>query len=509
MNKKALLLICDGWGIGNQGKSDVIFNTPTPYWDSLLADYPCSQLQASGENVGLPDGQMGNSEVGHLNLGAGRVVYQDLVKINIAIRENTIMDNPQVKAAYSYAKEQGKQIHFLGLVSNGGVHSSFEHLKKLFDIANEYGISDNAFVHCFMDGRDTDPKSGKGFIAQLEEHFKVSGGHIASLVGRYYAMDRDKRWERIKIAYDVLVNGVGTPAEDMVQAMADSYEAGVTDEFVKPVVHTANGKPLATIKEGDVVIFFNYRNDRAKELTTVLTQQDMPEAGMQTIPNLQYYTMTPYDANFKGLHVFFNKDNVQNTIGEYISACGRKQLHVADTEKYAHVTFFFNGGEEKPFEGEDRIMVNSPKVATYDLKPEMSAYEIKDNLVEAMGKQQYDFIVCNYANGDMVGHTGVYEAIQKAVVAIDECLKGTIEAAKANGYEVLVIADHGNADMAVNEDGSPNTAHTLNPVPFLYVTANKNAKVINGRLADVAPSILHIMGLEQPKEMTGVCLIED
>ncbi|MCD8176784.1 MAG: 2,3-bisphosphoglycerate-independent phosphoglycerate mutase [Tannerellaceae bacterium] len=507
MSKKALLLICDGWGIGSKGKNDVIYNTPTPYWDYLLANYPNSQLQASGENVGLPDGQMGNSEVGHLNIGAGRVVYQDLVKINIACHDNSIMDNPEIKSAYSYAKENNKQIHFLGLVSDGGVHSSLEHLMKLTDISKEYGIT-KSYVHCFMDGRDTDPKSGKGFIEQLENHLNGNGGKIASIIGRYYAMDRDKRWERVKEAYDLLVNGTGKASENMVQAMEESYAEGVTDEFIKPIVHVENGKPVAVIEEGDVVIFFNYRNDRAKELTVVLTQQDMPEAGMKTIPNLQFYCMTPYDASFKNVHILFDKDNVTNTLGEYLAESGKQQLHIAETEKYAHVTFFFNGGRETPFDGEERILVPSPKVATYDLKPEMSAYEVCEKLVAAINENKYDFIVCNYANDDMVGHTGVYEAIEKAVVAVDACLRDTVEAAKANGYETIIIADHGNADNALNEDGSPNTAHSLNPVPFVYVTENKDAKVENGILADVAPSILTILDMEQPKEMTGKSLIK-
>jgi 2,3-bisphosphoglycerate-independent phosphoglycerate mutase len=502
MSKKALLIICDGWGIGDKQKDDVIYQTPTPYWDYLLQTYPHSQLQASGENVGLPDGQMGNSEVGHLNIGAGRVVYQDLVKINIDCRNDSIADNPGIQRAYSYAKDNNKQMHFLGLVSDGGVHSSLEHLFKLTELARRYGLT-KAYVHCFMDGRDTDPKSGKGFIEQVEAHLKTTGGKIASIVGRYYAMDRDKRWERVKVAYDLLTAGKGKPSESMVEAMEESYAEGVTDEFIKPVVHTENGRPVAVIEEGDVVIFFNFRNDRAKELTIVLSQQDMPEAGMRTIPGLQYFTMTPYDANFKGLHILFDKDNVSNTLGEYLSSLGRKQLHIAETEKYAHVTFFFNGGREAPFEGEDRILVPSPKVATYDLKPEMSAYEVKDKLVEAIQRGIYDFIVVNYANGDMVGHTGVYEAIEKAVIAVDACLRETVEAAKAKDYEVIIIADHGNADHALNEDGSPNTAHSLNPVPFVYVTSNPVAQVENGILADVAPSILSIMGIAQPKEMSG------
>ena len=479
MSKKALLMILDGWGIGDQGKDDVIFNTPTPYWDYLVKTYPHSQLQASGENVGLPDGQMGNSEVGHLNIGAGRVVYQDLVKINLACRDNSIMKNPEIVSAFTYAKENGKNIHFMGLTSDGGVHSSLDHLFKLCDISKEYGI-ENTYVHCFMDGRDTDPKSGKGFIEQLEAHCAKSAGKIASIIGRYYAMDRDKRWERVKEAYDLLVNGVGKKASDMVQAMQESYDEGITDEFIKPI---ANANVDGTIKEGDVVIFFNYRNDRAKELTVVLTQQDMPEAGMHTIPGLQYYCMTPYDASFKGVHILFDKENVMNTLGEYLAAKGLKQLHIAETEKYAHVTFFFNGGRETP-------------------------YEVKDKLVAAINENKYDFIVVNYANGDMVGHTGIYEAIEKAVVAVDACVKETVEAAKAQGYEAIIIADHGNADHALNEDGTPNTAHSLNPVPCVYVTENKNAKVENGRLADVAPTILKIMGLEVPAEMNGKVLIK-
>ena len=504
MSKKALLMILDGWGLGDQKKDDVIFNTPTPYWDYLMNTYPHSQLQASGENVGLPDGQMGNSEVGHLNIGAGRVVYQDLVKINRACADNSILKNPEIVAAFSYAKENGKNVHFMGLTSNGGVHSSLVHLFKLCDIAKEYNI-DNTFIHCFMDGRDTDPKSGKGFIEELSAHCEKSAGKIASIIGRYYAMDRDKRWERVKEAYDLLVKGEGKKAADMVQAMQESYDEGVTDEFIKPIV---NANFDGTIKEGDVVIFFNYRNDRAKELTVVLTQQDMPEVGMRTIPGLQYYCMTPYDASFKGVHILFDKENVSNTLGEYLAAKGLNQLHIAETEKYAHVTFFFNGGRETPYDNEARILVPSPKVATYDLKPEMSAYEVKDKLVAAINENKYDFIVVNFANGDMVGHTGIYEAIEKAVVAVDACVKDVIEAAKAQDYEAIIIADHGNADHALNEDGTPNTAHSLNPVPCVYVTENKAAKVEDGRLADVAPTILKIMGLEAPAEMNGNVLIK-
>ena len=506
MKKKAILIICDGWGIGDKSKSDVIYCMQTPYWNYLLQNYPHSQLDASGESAGLPDGQMGNSEVGHLNIGAGRVVYQDLVKINKACRDNSILDNPEIIRAFEYAKKNDKQIHFLGLISDGGVHSSMDHLFKLTEIANRYGIS-KSYVHCFMDGRDTDPKSGLGFIEQLSAHLETTGGKIASIVGRYYAMDRDKRWERIKVAYELLVNGIGKPSEDMVEAMSESYNESVTDEFIKPIVHIENGKPVAVIEEGDVVVFFNFRNDRAKELTIVLTQHNMPEVGMHTIPNLHYFTMTPYDATFEGLHILFDKDNVDNTLGEYLESLSLRQLHIAETEKYAHVTFFFNGGREAPFTGEDRILVPSPKVATYDLKPEMSAFDVKAKLVEAINTKQYDFIVCNFANGDMVGHTGIYEAIEKAVTTVDTCLKDTVEAAKSNDYEVIIIADHGNADNALNEDGSPNTAHSLNPVPFVYVTSNAVASVSDGILADVAPSLLHIMGLKQPKDMTGKNLI--
>ena len=505
MAKKALLMILDGWGIGKHGKGDVIYNTPTPYLDYLTAVSAHSQLQASGEDVGLPDGQMGNSEVGHLNIGAGRIVYQDLVKINRACKDGSIMQNPGIVSAYSYAKEQGKKLHLMGLTSNGGVHSSLDHLYKLIEIAKEYGLKET-YVHCFMDGRDTDPKSGVGFISQLQEHCGDCGAHIASIVGRFYAMDRDKRWGRVKEAYDLLTEGKGKQAADMVKAMEESYAEGVTDEFVKPI---NNSTVDGTIQEGDVVIFFNFRNDRAKELTQVLTQQDMPDEGMHTIPGLQYYCMTPYDASFTGVSVLFPKENVEDTLGEYLSKQGKRQLHTAETEKYAHVTFFFNGGREAPFEGEDRILVPSPKVATYDLKPEMSAYEVKDKLVGAINTQEYDFIVVNFANGDMVGHTGVYNAIAKAVWAVDNCVREVIEAAKANGYEAIIIADHGNADNAINADGTPNTAHSLNPVPFIYVTDNNSATVKDGRLADVAPSILHIMGLEQPADMTGENLISD
>ncbi len=505
MAHKALLIILDGWGLGNHSHSDAIFNTPTPYWDYLLKTYPHSQLQASGEYVGLPDGQMGNSEVGHLNIGAGRIVYQDLVKINKSIESGEIYNNPEVKSAFEYCASTGRAMHFMGLTSNGGVHSSLVHLFALCDIAKKYGLQ-KVYLHCFMDGRDTDPRSGIGFIREVQEHCEKSAGVIASIVGRYYAMDRDRRWDRVKEAYDLLVEGKGEQATDMVAAMQQSYDNDVTDEFVKPI---NNATVDGTIKPDDCVIFFNYRNDRAKELTTVLTQHDMPEEGMHTVPGLQYYCMTPYDASFTGVHILFNKEDVKNTLGEYLSNLGKKQLHIAETEKYAHVTFFFNGGREAPYKDEDRILVPSPKVATYDLKPEMSAFEVKDKLVDAIDTEKYDWIVVNYANGDMVGHTGIYPAIQKAVETLDTCLHDTVEAAKKHGYEVIIIADHGNCDNATNADGTPNTAHSLNPVPFVYVTENKNAKTENGMLADVAPSLLHIMGLPQPAEMTGKDLIKD
>ena len=505
MAKKALLMILDGWGIGKHGEGDVIYNTPTPYLDYLNAVSAHSQLQASGEDVGLPDGQMGNSEVGHLNIGAGRIVYQDLVKINKACQSGDILKNQEVVNAYSYAQKTGKKLHLMGLTSTGGVHSSLNHLFKLIEIGKEYDLK-NVYVHCFMDGRDTDPKSGKGFIEDVQKVCDANGASIASIVGRFYAMDRDKRWNRVKEAYDLLVEGKGKQATDMVKAVEESYADGVTDEFIKPI---NNSNVDGTIQEGDVVIFINFRNDRAKELTQVLTQEDLLEEGMHTVKDLQYYCMTPYDANFKGVHILFPKENVEDTLGEYLSKKGKRQLHTAETEKYAHVTFFFNGGREAPYEGEDRILVPSPKVATYDLKPEMSAYEVKDKLVGAIKDGIYDFIVVNFANGDMVGHTGVYHAIAKAVWAVDQCVREVIEAAKAMDYEAIIIADHGNADNAINPDGTPNTAHSLNPVPFIYVTNNNSATVKNGRLADVAPSILHIMGLEQPADMTGENLISD
>ena len=505
MANKVLLMILDGWGIGNHTKADAIYSTNPQFINNLTASYPHAELRTDGENVGLPEGQMGNSEVGHLNIGAGRVVYQDLVKINRACRDNSILNNPEVVAAFEYAKANGVNVHFMGLTSDGGVHSSLDHLFKLCDISKHYGI-ENTYIHCFMDGRDTDPKSGKGFIEALENHLKGSAGTIASIIGRYYAMDRDKRWERVKVAYDQLVEGVGEKATDMVAAMQKSYDEGVTDEFVNPIVRVdENGNAVGTIKPNDMVIFFNYRNDRAREITVALTQQDMPEQGMHTLP-LYYCCMTPYDASFTGLHILFDKENVNNTIGEVVSSLGLSQLRIAETEKYAHVTFFLNGGREAEFANEDRILVASPKVATYDLQPEMSAYEVADKLVVALGEQKYDFICLNFANGDMVGHTGIYEAIEKAVKAVDSCVEKVVTAAKENGYEVVMIADHGNADNAINPDGTPNTAHSLNPVPVVVVS-DRVASVENGILADVAPTVLTLMGVEQPAEMTGHSLV--
>ncbi len=506
-HKKVLLMILDGWGIGNGQKGDVIAQMRPPYITEMTRRYPHAQLRTDGENVGLPDGQMGNSEVGHLNIGAGRVVYQDLVKINRACRDESIRQNPEIVKAFEYAKKNGVNVHLMGLVSDGGVHSSLEHLLKLTDIAASYGI-EHTYVHCFMDGRDTDPHSGKGFIEQLERHMREkSTGVVTSLIGRYYAMDRDKRWERVKEAYDLLVEGKGEHSSDMALAMQKSYDEGVTDEFVKPVVRIdENGNPIGMIRPNDMVIFFNFRNDRTKELTIVLTQEDMPEQGMHTLP-LYYCTMTPYDAKFKGLHILFDKENVNDTIGEYVSKQGLKQLRIAETEKYAHVTFFLNGGREDKFPGEERILVPSPKVATYDLKPEMSAYEVADKLVEALDTQKFDFICLNFANGDMVGHTGVYEAIEKAVMAVDRSVAKVVEAAKRNGYEVVQIADHGNADNAINPDGTPNTAHSLNPVPIVVVS-DRVKEVHNGILADVAPTVLDLMGLRKPEAMTGHSLVE-
>ena len=493
-------MILDGWGIGKQDKTNAIYTAGQPNIDALLAKYPNSQLSASGEDVGLPEGQMGNSEVGHLNIGAGRVVYQDLVKINKACQNKTLLENKEVKAAFDYAKESGKALHFMGLLSNGGVHSSIEQLFAFLDVAKEYNL-EKVYVHCFMDGRDTDPKSGKGFVEQLEAHMAKSTGKIASIIGRFYAMDRDKRWDRVKVAYDLLVNGQGELTSAPAAAVQASYDADVTDEFIKPI----KVEGTANIEADDAIIFFNFRNDRAREITSVLTQEDMPEMGMKTLP-LYYCCLTPYDDKFTGVHILFDKENVQDTLGEVVAKAGKNQLRIAETEKYAHVTFFFSGGREAAFENEDRVLVNSPKVATYDLQPEMSAPEVASELIKVLDTQKNDLVILNFANGDMVGHTGIYEAITKAVTTIDGLVKDVVDSAVANGYTVLITADHGNADNAVNADGSPNTAHSLNPVPFIVVD-NDVKEVKNGILADIAPTILKLMGIAQPDCMTGTPLV--
>jgi len=506
MNKKVMLMILDGWGIGKKNKSDVIYNANTPNMDKLTKQFANAQLQASGQNVGLPDGQMGNSEVGHLNIGAGRIVYQDLVKINQAVKDRSIEQNEEIVKAWQYAKENNKAVHLVGLVSDGGVHSSNKHLYKLAKMADAAGI-ENINIHALTDGRDTDPKSGKGFIQELQNEVEGTNAKIASIVGRYYGMDRDKRWERIKLAYDLYVHGKGKSSKDPVQAMQASYDDGVTDEFIKPVVITnENDEPTGTIKEGDVVFCFNFRTDRLREMTIVLTQQDMPEHDMHTM-QLYYLTMTRYDDSFQNVHIPFDKENLKDTMGAVLAKEGKKQIRIAETEKYAHVTFFFSGGQEKEFENEKRILIPSPKVATYDMQPEMSAYKVKDAIVEELHKAETDFVCLNFANGDMVGHTGVYEAIEKAVEAVDECVGDVVEAARQNDYELVIIADHGNADNAVNPDESPNTAHSLNAVPIIVVS-DRYKKVNNGILADVAPTILEMMGLQRPEAMTGKPLVE-
>lgn len=505
-NKKVLLMILDGWGEGRHDHSNAIYTQGAPYIDRLRERYPMSHLQACGEYVGLPAGQMGNSEVGHTNLGAGRVVYQDLVKINIACREHKLLDNKEIRAAYDYVKKSGKKLHFFGLCSHGGVHSSLDHLYEFLSVAKQEGLED-VYVHCFMDGRDTDPHSGLGFVKELEERMAQSTGKVATVCGRFYAMDRDKRWARVKEAYDMLVEGKGAEFTSATEAIQASYDADVTDEFIKPVVITRDGAPLAKVEEGDAVIFYNFRNDRARELTAVLTQTEMPEEGMHTIP-LYYCCLTPYDASFSGLHILFDKEDVKDTLGEVVSRAGKRQLRIAETEKYAHVTFFFNGGREEPFEGEDRILVNSPKVATYDLQPEMSAVEVTDKLCAAIRSEKEDLIVLNFANGDMVGHTGVYGAICNAVGCVDGCVEAVVTCALAHGYAVLLTADHGNADHAVNDDGSPNTAHSLNPVQFIVIGAGDEVKdVKDGALCNVAPTILKLMGIPQPEAMTAEPLI--
>ena len=506
MNRKVLLMILDGWGEGRHDKSNAIYTQGAPFIDSLRAKYPMSHLQACGEYVGLPDGQMGNSEVGHMNLGAGRLVYQDLVKINMACRDHKLMENKEIKACYDYLKKSGKKLHFFGLCSHGGVHSSLDHLYEFLSEAKNAGLEE-VYVHCFMDGRDTDPHSGLGFVKELEGKMAQTTGKVATVCGRFYAMDRDKRWGRVKEAYDMLVEGKGAQFTSALEAIQASYDADVTDEFIKPVVITEGGKPLAKVEEGDAVIFYNFRNDRARELTNVLTQNDMPEEGMHTIP-LYYCCLTPYDASFTGLHILFDKEEVKDTLGEVVSKAGKSQLRIAETEKYAHVTFFFNGGREVPFENEDRILVNSPKVATYDLQPEMSAIEVTDKLCEAIRSEKEDMIILNFANGDMVGHTGVYGAIRNAVGCIDGCVEAVVTCALAHDYVVLLTADHGNADYAVNPDGTPNTAHSLNPVQFIVIGAGDEVKTVkDGALCNVAPTILKLMGIPQPEAMTAEPLI--
>jgi len=504
MNKKVILTILDGWGIAPNKDVSAVDAANTPFVDSLYKDYPNATLRTDGMNVGLPEGQMGNSEVGHMNLGAGRIVYQDLVKINMAVEKNTLKDQPEIQNAFNYARSNNKAIHFLGLVSDGGVHSHVNHLKGLVKAASDFGVQ-HSFVHAFTDGRDVDPKSGLGFIEDLLPYLNKHNSKLASVTGRYYAMDRDKRWERVKIAYDACVNGIGARTDNALDAIQKSYEEGVTDEFIKPIVLTENNVPVAKIQDGDVVIFFNFRTDRGRQLTMALSQQDFPDYDMKRL-DLQYYTMTRYDDTFKQINVIYTKDNINNTIGEVLEREGKTQLRAAETEKYPHVTFFFSGGREEPFKGEKRILANSPKVATYDLQPEMSAYELKDKLLPEVKNQTADFMCINFANPDMVGHTGVFEAAVKACETVDTCLKELVEEAQKQDYSVIVIADHGNSETMINPDGSPNTAHTTNPVPLILI--DKDIKHINpGILGDIAPTILELMGIDQPKEMTQKSLL--
>ena len=500
MNKKVILMILDGWGKSPDPKVSAIDNANVPFINSLYTKYPNAQLRTDGLNVGLPEGQMGNSEVGHMNLGAGRIVYQDLAKINLAVAHKTFAKEQVLIDAFTYAKENNKKVHFLGLVSDGGVHSHTSHLRGLIDASQEYGL-DQVYIHAFTDGRDVDPKSGAKYIQDLEEHIKDTPVKIASIIGRYYAMDRDKRWERVKLAYDLVVNAIGTPSKNAVASMLDSYSHHVTDEFIEPIVMVdEQEKPLATIVEGDVVIFFNFRTDRGRELTEALSQHDFHEQNMHKL-NLYYVTLTNYDETYQNVKVVYNKDNITETLGEVLEKAGKKQIRIAETEKYPHVTFFFSGGRETPFEGESRILRNSPKVATYDLQPEMSAYELTAALVPELNKKEVDFVCLNFANGDMVGHTGIMSAAILACEAVDACVKQVIEAALANDYTTIVIADHGNCETMINPDGSPNTAHTTNPVPIILV--DKELKNIqNGVLGDIAPTILELMGVQQPNAMT-------
>jgi len=503
--KKMLLIIMDGWGEGEANKANVMTQANIPFIKGLYKNAAGCHLQASGEEVGLPEGQMGNSEVGHLNIGAGRVVYQDLVRINLACKDNSINSNKALIDAYKYAKENNKAVHFLGLVSEGGVHSSTKHIMKLCDIANEHELK-KVYIHVCTDGRDTDPYSGKKFVEELQQHLKKSIGQIASLVGRYYTMDRDKRWERVKEGYDLLVSGKGKPATDILQAIQESYDNQISDEFIKPIVMINNdGTPIATLKEGDVFICFNFRTDRLREITTALTQKEIPEFNMQTMP-LYYVTLTKYDESFKNVHIMFDKDDLRNTLGEVLEKNNKTQLRIAETEKYPHVTFFFSGGRENAFKGEKRILIPSPKVATYDLKPAMSALEVKEAVIKEIKNSQPDFICLNFANADMVGHTGIYNAIIEALETVDTCVKKVTEEAIANNYSVMITADHGNADFAINADGSPNTAHSCNPVPCFLLDKDVS-QIKNGKLCDIAPTILTIMKLEIPAEMKGKSLI--
>jgi 2,3-bisphosphoglycerate-independent phosphoglycerate mutase len=502
-NKKAILIIMDGWGLGKVKSSDAIRNAQVPFVSSLYNKYANSTLVTCGEAVGLPEGQMGNSEVGHLNLGAGRIVYQDLQRINVAIRDNSFNTNKALLNSIFYAKENNKTLHLLGLVSDGGVHSHMNHIKAITSLCAQMNFH-NVLVHGFTDGRDTDPKSGYEFMKELQEHLNNSTGKIASIVGRYYAMDRDKRWERVKIAYDCLVNGIGEKTNDILASIKASYNKNVTDEFILPLINSEVEN--VTIKEGDAVLCFNFRTDRCREITEVLTQNDMLTQGMSTL-NLHYTTITNYDNTYKNVFVMYDKDNLENTLGEVIANAGKSQLRIAETEKYPHVSFFFSGGREVPFAREERIMVASPKVATYDLQPEMSAYEVADKTIQAIEKQEPDFICLNFANADMVGHTGVWDAVIKAVETVDECVKNVVTKALEKDYSIFLLADHGNADYEINEDGTPNTAHTLNPVPFFVIDNNWNGQVKNGKLGDIAPTILKMMGLEIPSMMTGEVLI--
>ena len=505
MNKKAVLLILDGWGYGRHDSSDAISKADTPFFNSLIAKYPNSTLQASGEAVGLPDGQMGNSEVGHMNLGAGRVVYQELGRINKAVTEKELLNHPVLTEAFSYARQNNRKVHFIGLVSDGGVHSHINHLKGLCDAAKANQV-ENVFIHAFLDGRDTDPNSGIGFISELEEHLQHSSGTIASAIGRYYAMDRDNRWERVRKAYDLLVNGTGTPTTNIVSAIQHSYGENVTDEFILPIVKVdETGLPVATIQPEDVVICFNFRTDRGREITIALTQKDFPEQEMKALP-LHYITMTGYDDTFKNVQVLFTKDDLRNTLGEVLEKHQKNQIRIAETEKYPHVTFFFSGGREKAFEGEKRIMIPSPKVATYDLKPQMSAPEIADAICKELETGWPDFVCLNFANPDMVGHTGVFHAVVEAVETVDRCLQQVVEAGTANGYSFIILADHGNADFMINADGSPNTAHTTNLVPCILID-NDFSHIKSGKLGDIAPTILTLMGVEVPEIMSGEVLV--